>query len=230
MSLIHLWELEETGVPYIDIISGVNLTTATGTPGSVPGKVGNALDAGSSFTKVINNVDSVGISGADEATTMCWVYPLAVPPGFGIAINPGDGIVPLIALLITSGNVFSASIKAPGETTFLVTSTTGYSINNWYHIAATYKRNDVAGIYINGGSIEGSTATVDKPLDTALRMGIGAATQSGNFPIDSYIDQVAIFDEALSEARINSIYNNGNGIPLGKGYLFQTVYRRRRRR
>jgi len=101
-------------------------------------------------------------------------------------------------LLVRNTNVLSFY---QGST--IVNDTTALSANTWYHIAvvATSGSTD---FYINGSlssSQSGTTIT-----STSANLYIGQVVNSSYW--DGFMDEIAIFDRALTSTEIGNIYNN----------------------
>ncbi len=85
----------------------------------------------------------------------------------------------------------------------VINDTTALSANTWYHIAvvATSGSTD---FYINGSlssSQSGSTIT-----STSANLYIGQVANGSYW--DGYMDEIAIFNKALTSAEVGLIYNN----------------------
>ena len=81
----------------------------------------------------------------------------------------------------------------------------------WYQIAATWDGSHIK-IYVNGvldASLSSGTELVDDSEPTNIQ--IGGWTTSSLFT-DGLIDEVNLFDAALSEFQISTLYNNGKGM------------------
>lgn len=88
------------------------------------------------------------------------------------------------------------------------TLTTG----EWYHVAATYDKNDTMHVYINGAEVsyarhDGTTigTTVDATTDP-VQVGARSINDIVEIPFDGVIDEVRIYSNALSEAELKQNY------------------------
>jgi len=87
--------------------------------------------------------------------------------------------------------------------------------DTWYHIAAVHDENGTA-IYLDGDEAATELGSqVESIDDTAASLGIGARA-AGSYPMDGHIDEVAIFDAALSAEDITIIYNSGTPTDLSE--------------
>jgi hypothetical protein len=84
----------------------------------------------------------------------------------------------------------------------------GMSNGNWYHVAVTYD-GSTAALYKNGsrlGATQSISIVMEQDSDTTT---IGQPLVGAGSYFDGEIDEVAIWDSALSAAQILAIYNGG---------------------
>ena len=103
-----------------------------------------------------------------------------------------------------------------------------FAFNEWHHIAITQKAGDPGGgagssitylkIYVDGEEdtiILPSTAELNSPLAIAgADASLGRAPDAPTAGMDSFMADVAIWDDELSAAEITTLYNNGRPIDL----------------
>lgn len=96
------------------------------------------------------------------------------------------------------------------------TNTTKWFVDKWCHLVGTYDRTlttDRIKIYLNG-ELKGVNNGVD--LDIITNTGvlrIGSWRDFGNAHFNGYIDQTAIWSDALTQQQISVLYNSGQGLP-----------------
>ena len=73
--------------------------------------------------------------------------------------------------------------------------------NSWHHVAITRSGTNCT-LYLNGNSIDTGTSS-QVFTSTAFKISFTS------FPFNGLIDEVALWDSALSSANVNSIYNSG---------------------
>jgi len=84
----------------------------------------------------------------------------------------------------------------------------GFTYNNWHHIVLVYDRANSNYYYYNNGTQYSITPTVSSHSHTAFAdLYIGRPSQSNNYYADGKIDEVAIFNTALSAEKIQQIYD-----------------------
>ena len=118
--------------------------------------------------------------------------------GFATRVYGSDGSVTFV-FLTNTGDDISAS---------------GYSLNTWYHFVGVYsKSNSIKKIFVNG--IEKVSKSISTSLgitDNPLRIGAGSATWE-QFP--GLIDEVKIYNYALTDEEIKQEYNQGKVSVMG---------------
>lgn len=90
--------------------------------------------------------------------------------------------------------------------------------NEWHHVAGTYDQKSLK-LYVDG-VLEGEVTTTDKPDSTPGMLRFGVRVGGGN-PFRGILDEVGLFNVAISNDDINNIIANGlspkNTVsPLGK--------------
>lgn len=93
-----------------------------------------------------------------------------------------------------------------------VTGSTNLTNGAWYHLAGTYDGSNVK-IYMNGVE-KGSTPATGSIQSTTLPLSIGARSADGStFSYNFYgmVDEVKVFNRALSAAEIQDAYNGNYG-------------------
>jgi hypothetical protein len=102
---------------------------------------------------------------------------------------------------------YSGNADAQGITITVPTLSTG----TWYSLVLTNTGLGSAQAYLNGNSVttSGSTSRAFTDLQNAKGLIIGDNLTNNNSPFDGNIDEVAVFDLALSASDSASIHNNG---------------------
>ena len=93
---------------------------------------------------------------------------------------------------------------------------TNINYNQWYHVAATWDgESGIMKLYING-QLASQTVTAVRPFGDLIPgdspgVGIGNVNDGGNnFPFVGDIDEISLYNRALSAAEIQAIYNAGS--------------------
>lgn len=81
--------------------------------------------------------------------------------------------------------------------------------NTWYHVAGTFDgSNNLKTLYLNGAQVGQKTAAaLVRNTQWPLRIGAGATESAGSFWFPGDIDEVAIFNRALSATEVQAQYN-----------------------
>jgi len=194
------------------ILKDANITNSDGDtpPQWVDGKFGNALN----FDRVddyVNVSDSASLDITDEITVEAWFKPEGIYQSmivdknnaYRIWISWGDGSWATLA--------FSVYInEAWNDTEFSVELLKG----QWYHLLGVYN-GSTSKLYLNGNlvaskSLSGNINESDEELL------IGRYKYSGEYYFNGTIDEVHIYNRALSEEEIKAEY------VLGLKKLFQS--------
>ena len=180
----------------------------------VKGKVGNALSFDGKDNYVL--VD-IGGSVPQSITLAAWIYPIV---GGVVLSEVGQGV-------INSGwhdSQMEVLVSGEIKVGFWTGAEQGislgkFSFNKWYNVAMTYDKggSSIKG-YVNGELKESGKLVKQYPGD--LWYGIGAADTtnlgSGAY-FNGIIDEVALFNVALSEADIQANMKRGTAVyPTGK--------------
>lgn len=176
-------------------------------------------------------------TNGDTISIEAWIYPTDIFANrTGVALNNRDIIV--AKGQDESARNFEFSIAGSGEgvgklwfgyrnplPSVFQSYTTNQSVisnNNWYHVVVTYTYGTPSSmkLYVNGqlipGAWTGGTGSVS-PVTNNNAVRIGAEVGSGmNERFDGIIDEVRIYNTALTQTDVTAHYNSGNGIYLDK--------------
>ena len=85
------------------------------------------------------------------------------------------------------------------------------SDSTWYHLVGTFD-GTTARLYVNGASV-GTPVTWahDILYDATGRFCIGIRS-TDNYPMNGYIDEIAIWNRGLTSSEVTELYNGGTGI------------------
>lgn len=213
--LIGYWPFESVAFNQTPPKVGTNSLTLSGLFGSgalVSGKVGSALHL-DSLSCAIANAPTPGVDGLTSMTAMAWVYASFCQAGrlsdayvvskmgeFGFKVNCGTA-------------VFAENLATATNKGWAGTGSETISRNAWHHLAITY---DGTGVqrYIDGvpvGTPRPLTGALspNAVLGTTYGFGVGCANVQGTGwtnPFVGHIDEVAIYNRALSATEIALYY------------------------
>jgi len=120
-------------------------------------------------------------------------------------------------------NEIHLNIDDPGQVDFYLEGTTDININGpfingtgWTHLAATWDPTDGVKLYVNGAQV-GSAAHNNTVVNLAvIRLGRPVATGNGNRYYEGLMDDVRLFNRAISAAKVSEIMSKGED-PLRAG-------------
>jgi len=165
--------------------------TIIGAPIYVDGKVGQALD----FDGIDDYVEVTGLTHPVNMTYALWVKADAFAGSYNyITLLEFGSDDPWLG-------IYSGKLEFWGRRKY-VTSNRSFTIGRWYHIAVTSDGVESI-IYING-----QADATGKP-NTQTGTGLGIGYYSGDTHFDGVIDEIKIFDRALSSEEILQLYREG---------------------
>src|SRR5688572_29822454 len=181
--------------------------------------VGDPVNGPDSFgvanaSLLLNGDDYVEVAASDlldfagnQYTLSVWIKPTSSVLKTTIVFKKSTVAVPTPYTLSLWNGVVRATIYSNTQESFQVEGTTAIKKNEWQHIAVTFTGEQLA-VYYNGKP-EGNVA-VDRPLlisTGAMFIGHNASSQGG---FSGYLDNVRIYDKALTAGQVNSLYKNYN--------------------
>ena len=192
-----------------DIVNG-NDGKLTGDATYAPGMVGQAfsLDGAGDFVIV---PDSSSLNPIEAITVDAWVFVTGTQGERDIVSKDGEGFDRQHLVTASSSNRFRAYIGVAGTAAFQnFSGATLVQLNTWYHVAMTYDGATLK-LYVNG-VLDGSKPVSGPIITTTQPVRIGGGSPPGTNPwyFPGLIDEVEIFNRALSGAEIQSIYDAGS--------------------
>jgi hypothetical protein len=110
---------------------------------------------------------------------------------------------------ITSGEVAAFFISDDGTNYCGITGGTNVSSGSWVHIAGVFDAaNDLMYLYVNGSSDATAVACTREIGTQSEEFSIGGFS-AGSALMNGYIDEVGVFNYAMSSTQINDIKTNG---------------------
>lgn len=150
-------------------------------------------------TGYVSATNTTPLSALSAFTWSAWIYPTAANAITDIMDN-GSSCV--LQYSDKQNVLFSISSGGPVH---LVTSNGMAPLNTWSHVVATFDGSNME-IYINGAQ-DTATGTGGVPTPTTTPFYIGAGPSAVN-PFSGNIDDVRIYNRALSASEISLLYNN----------------------
>ena len=208
------WKLDDAAGPTaIDSIGGHDGSLMNG-PAWTTGQIDGALD----FDGVDDYVDAgtFDVSGTG-LTMMGWFNAETIPTSDGRIVSKADGTNDfntwwqLGTTDSGSNRYLRMRIKAGGTTTTFADSSVNLSTGQWYFAVATY--DNITGamkLYLDGTEIASGSHAVGGALDSdaSIPVAIGANGTAERF-FDGVLDDVRVYNYALSDSEILDLYDAG---------------------
>ena len=179
---------------------------------SFDGQKGNYASFGNGDT-ILNS------ENPDEWSVSFWIYPKSWG---GEIINFYDGssdpIWGLRATLSSSGvggyTRQDSSCQTGNCYVDMNTNSQAMSLNSWHHLSLTYSKLDgIAKTYLNGQLVDSDTMSADTDFFDGGRLLMGNIYYGGdyNYPLNANLDEVSIWNRAITQNEVAELYNDGNG-------------------
>jgi hypothetical protein len=210
-SPVAYWRLgEASGTVAVDEV-GNHDGTYEGTPtlgatGLLASDTDTAVSlSGDDYIEVADNADLLPTFISVEA----WVKTSSIGSTQVIVVKDraaSNNSIPYMFRILSTGKVVFGSFKGSTPVWVVATSATTLTAGVIYHLVGTYDGANFR-IYVDGID-NGATAHTDGLLGSGLALRIGERIQVSQ-PFTGTIDEVAVYDTALSPARIEAHYNAG---------------------
>jgi hypothetical protein len=177
----------------------------SGCPTWVDGKIGKAL----SFDGVNDYVrisESPSLKITRAITIEAWVYPTKVADLWQQIVGKRDANnIGGYLLQLTASNRFIFYIYSGGWR--WIYATTLPANNTWFHVLGTFDGSSLK-IYVNG-NLEGTIPFSGTINDVTSDVSIGNSYAGSSEYFNGIVDEVRIYNRALSEEEIKELYYNG---------------------
>lgn len=208
--IVGMWLFDEgDGDIAADSSGNGNDGTLLSNPEWVDGKFGSALEFNGSNTSVdCGDTESMNIPTGGSVTMCAWVYPTvgSVAAWQGIMAKRTGSYS--YGINLVTGNFQIYTTGASGIAGFAY----DLPVEEWVHIAAVMSK-DPTELYVNG-ELFGTKGAGGGVIEAANGLRIGASGTIGEV-FNGIIDDVGIFNEALSEDDIKDLYDKGLGMASG---------------
>ena len=170
------------------------------------GKFGQCAVFNGSSQYITTGVDSSDISMTNTSFS-CWVNFTATS---GTIMDNGGAASSGRGLILETGSgyiVWQQANGTSGQSTAITTASNSYNDGNWHHVVGTIDGNRVMKLYIDG-NVETSTPTANSSASSPLyTLEIGRRAFYNSQYFNGSIDQVRIYDKALSSDEVSILYN-----------------------
>ena len=200
--LVGYWKFDEgSGTTALDSSGYSNNGTATGATVNQTGQVGKAYSFG-------GDGDYVSVNNVFNYTTENFSY------AFWIKVNNLSGqVAPLYKgryqvdgwyTNIETTGITRIATNTSGNTTTLSSGAGAITAGTWYHIVGV-KSGASSKLYVDGAQVD--TGTLQDPTSTNDDFLIGSY-RAGALPVNGLVDDVRIWNRALSAAEAGDLYND----------------------
>ena len=206
--LVENWALDGN---YSAAVTPAHVGAQTGSGTFVAGKLGQAIDLESSsgtqsFITIGGPESDFDFSGGSMSLSI-WYDAEDLYVNWQALVGKGEGGNWRLAR--NSGSTSNIKYDLIGPTVNAKLNVAG-----WHHMVLTV--DDPAGvtIYVDG-VVAGSNSTNPNTGNNAKQMQIGGNPDAGGRAWDGLIDDVAIWDRALTAGEVSLIWNDGDGASIG---------------
>jgi hypothetical protein len=221
------WRLGETsGTTAVDTTGAHNGTYQNSVTLGSYGAVASDTNKAANFSGGVNDrvqVNPFGVSGSG-LTILAWFKADAFGDDHFVSKADGSALANVHWMLgVTSSSQLATRIKIGGTTRELLCSVSGMSTGAWYFAAVTY---DGAAIRVYRDGVEVGSAAYTGALsnDSSVPLALGnLPSGAGNRAFDGVLDEVAVFDKALTPGQIYELYTTGGGGLVGHWKLTETT-------
>ena len=220
-NLIAHWKLDEISGTTADDSAGSNDGTLMNnpTPTWTTGHDGNAL----SFDGVDDNVFANSFSGLSnfKGSVSMWIYPESMGEGNkGVIFNMDNSATSgrYGKLVFANTNALKWDVWEGANFLTRTTSNNILTMNNWNHLVYTFTGTGYSNmkIYINGAEVSYVAGSgTGSPILNNDEFYFGSFNSAGLDAFDGLIDDVRIYNYALSSTEISNIYNAVSNCPSG---------------
>ena len=219
--LVAAYSFNEGSGSKVTDLSGNNITgTVFGATWTTAGKYGNALSFNGSNSYVDLGNPAV-LNLTSSMTVSAWINSTGNPPDDGQIISKSDNYSgwQLKTSQDMGSRTFGTAVTNTSGSRVQQYSSTTPALNTWYFVAGVYDASArTMKVYVNGvlanGTLRGTVPS--SQLSSTFNANIGR--RSGGFYFKGIIDEVRVYNRALSQAEIQSDMNT----PLASGSVSDT--------
>ena len=221
--LVSYWKLDETsGVAY-DATS-TNALTNNNTVTYGAGKISNAANYASASSQYHSIADAsqtgLDLGGACFSLSLWFNLTTWNTNDFDAIVSKYDLHERSYRLSLTKegGSFYLFDIcDSTGENCTSSTKSQTFSTGTWYHVVASFDApNKTVTIYHNGNSLGSASTTYDGATADTSPFNLAANAYFGNYS-NTKLDEVGIWNRALSASEVAGLYNSGSGLEYSSG-------------
>jgi hypothetical protein len=223
-----------SGTTITDRGSGGNNGTLTNSPTTgVPGKIGQAMQFNETDDCVDAGTCNSQLAGITALTAAFWVNFSAFGASSRAIISKWGGSLPTQCFLVSQesgGHILFAAFD--GSDNYQVKQTTPSipSTGDWHHVACVFSAPTTTIIYFDG-TPQSLTSDVNNPVaslpSSSTDLTVGCNAEESLPSINGSIDEVPVYNRALSPTEVTALYNFTGG-STAKPWVYAQAMRRLR--
>ncbi len=209
--LISYWKLDDVSGNAIDSHTGGNNGTVTGATQGSTGKLGTSYTFGSG--KYVSCGNPTNLSFTTAGTISAWIYPTALTGDKCIVSKEDyDGDLTGYNLFLHEASIGVELANATPDAYQFVDGTGTITIqqNQWQFVVLTWNSTTVK-IYYNGTTAVKSASQTIVPISNVIDFQIGGNAVLTTCNFIGKIDEVGVWNRALTQNEVLFLYNSGNG-------------------
>jgi hypothetical protein len=214
--LISYWKLDESSGNAVDAAGGGNNGTTTSVTYSATGKINTAYGFNGT-TSYVDMGNTANLSLTTAGSLCAWVYTNDTART-GVIVskgNPGSDINGYTFGFIYGGLYWELANATTAISGSIPISGNIFK-NKWYFVVLTWNGTYV-NMYLNGTLVNGPISQTVTPVSNVYPFRIGArGDYSGSSLWSGTIDEVSVYNRALTSTEVTNLYNSG----AGKSYPF----------
>jgi len=175
------------------------------------GKFNSAIEFTSSESDYIDVAHSDSLSPIEDVTVSAWVKLNSLANYQVIAFKPQYY---WLGFYSTTGRL-RADLYTSGYDDLVASSDTALSTGQWYHVTFVYDGSEMI-LYKNGTEIASQNRTGTRDDTYSSVLDIGGDTVSDNYYFDGVIDDIKIYNYALTPEQIKMDYNQNSATRFGE--------------
>lgn len=145
------------------------------------------------------------LAGTTDFTVSAWIKTTATASGLIVQQRDANGFNGEYMFQMNANGLLRFMIYGGGNFQFDFTSTTSINNGTW-HLVTAVRQGTVGTIYIDGVA-SGTASGIVRPLASSIGVGVGADIRDNNSFFNGTIDEVRIYNVAISAARIAALAN-----------------------
>ena len=150
---------------------------------------------------------------SDFSVTVWFYRDDSLDGGYHAMVSKREGSNSEMNFIVGTDNTLSCYINRSGVGGTNFASTQTFANATWYHAAVTRSGNTLK-YYIDGVHTTTGTIGSGHSVTNTAPFALGAVSASGGEGFDGNLDDVSVWERALTDAEIASIYNAGTGATI----------------